>query len=359
MTNRLGHKALAAGLTGLGISFGALSASHWGKGPPASGDANVLRALPLNIIGITGYYAGSLPIPRGLRDPVYKAYCSCVGCDVTEVSGSLRDFRSLSEFFARQLDHRVRPIDKAATLIVPCDGTVIAAGPVGAYGAIEVKQIRYRIRDLLGADEREPLAVSSVAVADRAESGARLWYTVIHIEPGQCHRFASPASWDVTERRRIGGYLLWLNPAINGLYTQNERLVMLGKWQHGLFCMAAVGAAGRGSLAVEGDSETFRPQLRPKYGIISRLPFEKLQKMSPGQPMGGFKLGSAIVLVFEAPEQSFRFHVKSGDCVKLGAKLATLDASQAITAPERDDTDRFKEGPQAELSSRARFRRAW
>lgn len=346
------------GLTGLGIGVGAISATHWNKGPPASGDANVLRALPLNIIGVTAHYASSLPIPGPLRSSVYKSYCSCVGCNVSEVAGKLQDFRSLSHFFARKLTPESRPIDKTATLVVPCDGTLIAAGPVGAYGSIEVKNVRYRIRDLLGANEREPLAVSSVAVADRQESGARLWYTAIHIGPGQCHRFASPASWYLSERRRIGGYLLWLNPAVNGLYTENERLAMLGKWDHGLFCMVAVGAAGRGSLNLDIDEESFHPQLRPSHQTISTSEYQEPRELTPGQPIGGFKLGSAIVLVFEAPEQSFKFHVESGDVVRLGQKLATLDASTLATSPARkvnQQTD--KTG--VEISSRARFRRAW
>lgn len=346
------------GLTGLAVGVGALSATHWNKGPPASGDANALRAIPLNIIGITAHYASSVPIPRPLRSSVYKSYCSFVGCDVNEVAGKLRDFRSLSQFFARELTPDSRPIDKTATVVVPCDGTVIAAGPVGAYGTIEVKNVKYRIRDLLGASEREPLAVSSVAVADRKESGARLWYTVIHIGTGQCHRFASPASWDLSERRRIGGYLLWLNPAVNGLYTENERLAMLGKWDHGLFCMAAVGAAGRGSLNLDTDEETFRPHLRPNHQQISRSEYREPRQLTPGQAIGGFKLGSAIVLVFEAPEQSFKFHVKSGDVVWLGQKLATLDASKLATSPARkaqQQTDKDR----VEISSLARFRRAW
>lgn len=344
----------------MGIGFGALSASHWSKGPAVTGDANFLRALPLNIIGITAYYAGSLPIPKPLRPSVYKSYCSCVGCDVREVSGNLRDFRSLSEFFARQLAPESRPVDSTATMVIPCDGTVVAAGPVGAYGTIEVKNVKYRIRDLLGAGEREPLAVTSVAVADREESGARLWYTVLHILPGQCHRFASPASWHVSESRRIGGYLLWLNPAINGLYTENERLAMLGEWDHGLFCMTAVGAAGRGSLVLENEVESFRPQLRPTHKKMSRTAYREPQKLSPGQQIGGFKLGSAIVLVFEAPEQSFKFHVESGDGVRMGEKLATVDGSQVIRAATRNVKGPAKpDESQLELSSRARFKRAW
>ncbi|CDF41167.1 Phosphatidylserine decarboxylase [Chondrus crispus] len=360
MRSKFANRAVFASLAGISVGVGALSAAHWSKGPKVKQDASLLRKLPLNLIGMVSYYAGSLPIPVALREPAYKSYCSKLGCDVSEVAGDLRDFRSLSDFFARNIASDFRPIDKTASLVAPCDGTVIAAGPVGAYGSIEVKNITYCIRDLLGAREREPLAVSSVAVADRKESGARLWYTVIHIEPGQCHRFASPTSWSVSERTRIGGYLLWLNPDISGLYTENERLAMLGEWDHGLFCLAAVGAAGRGSIYIDKEAESFQPHFRPSRTKVSRHKYHDPRNLTPGQQMGGFKLGSAIVLVFEAPEQSFKFHASSGERVRLGQKLATVGRFQAMS-PGTTITKRNAEanGVQSNTTSRARFRRAW
>ena len=47
------------------------------------------------------------------------------------------------------------------------------------------------------------------------------------------------------------------------------------------------------------------------------------QPLKPAQEMGGFCLGSTIVLVFEAPT-TFEFAVQAGDHVKVGQKLGDV-----------------------------------
>jgi phosphatidylserine decarboxylase len=49
------------------------------------------------------------------------------------------------------------------------------------------------------------------------------------------------------------------------------------------------------------------------------------QPLTPAQEMGGFCLGSTIVLVFEAPDE-FEFAVQAGQKVKVGEKLGDVEA---------------------------------
>jgi len=48
------------------------------------------------------------------------------------------------------------------------------------------------------------------------------------------------------------------------------------------------------------------------------------QPLHVGEEMGGFKLGSTVVLVFEAPE-NFKFVIEPGQYVKMGQPLGQIE----------------------------------
>lgn len=48
------------------------------------------------------------------------------------------------------------------------------------------------------------------------------------------------------------------------------------------------------------------------------------QPLQVGEEMGGFKLGSTVVLVFEAPE-NFQFTIEPGQYVKMGQPLGVIE----------------------------------
>ncbi|VEL28934.1 unnamed protein product [Protopolystoma xenopodis] len=124
-----------------------------------------------------------------------------------------------------------------------------------------------------------------------------------------------------------------------GLFTLNERVAYLGEWDHGFFSMTAVGAFAVGSIRVGLDpnlrtnvsgappgsfSSTSLVGFEPTYNeLVLMQPgsFQPEKHLTPGQKFGEFRLGSTVVLLFEAPRGQFKWAVREGDRVKMGQAL--------------------------------------
>ncbi|KAJ2912002.1 hypothetical protein MD484_g8412, partial [Candolleomyces efflorescens] len=165
--------------------------------------------------------------------------------------------------------------------------------------------------------------------------GHSLFFTVIYLAPGDYHRFHSPTAWVVEKRRHFVGELFsvspWMAKRLENLFVLNERVALLGRWRHGFFGMVPVGATNVGSIKVNFD-QTLRTNVRgrpPPPGTFSEAVYSNASPILRGQPlnyaeeMGGFCLGSTIVLVFEAPSD-FEFTVHPGQKVKVGQRLGDL-----------------------------------
>ena len=155
-----------------------------------------------------------------------------------------------------------------------------------------------------------------------------LYYVVIYLAPGDYHRFHSPVSWVVEKRRHFAGELYSVSPYLQrtlpGLFTLNERVVLLGQWKHGFFSFTPVGATNVGSIVVNFDKELRTNSLLTDtkadraaeeaaargepYCGYSEAVYQQASTvlgghaLRRGEEMGGFQLGSSIVLVFEGPK---------------------------------------------------------
>ncbi|KAF5339360.1 hypothetical protein D9611_009785 [Ephemerocybe angulata] len=170
--------------------------------------------------------------------------------------------------------------------------------------------------------------------------GHSLFFTVIYLAPGDYHRFHSPTAWVVEKRRHFIGELYsvspWMAKRLENLFVLNERVALLGRWKYGFFGMVPVGATNVGSIKIHFD-QALRTNVRgrpPPVGSFSEAvytsasPILRGQPLTPGEEMGGFCLGSTIVLVFEAPSD-FEFAVQNGQKVKVGQKLGDVPSESA------------------------------
>ena len=207
--------------------------------------------------------------------------------------------------------------------------------------------------------------------SDQADVPMGLYYCVVYLAPGDYHRFHSPVSWVVESRRHFAGELYSVSPYLQrtlpGLFTLNERVVLLGRWKYGFFSYTPVGATNVGSIVINFDRELRTNSLltdtladraaasaQEKGESYSGYAEATYTASSPvlgghalkkGEEMGGFQLGSTIVMVFEAPKGirpsfdegwmvdgksgtrkgGWNFCIERGQKVKVGEKLGWVD----------------------------------
>ncbi|RPB25602.1 phosphatidylserine decarboxylase, partial [Terfezia boudieri ATCC MYA-4762] len=179
-------------------------------------------------------------------------------------------------------------------------------------------------------------------------ASTKLFFCVIYLAPGDYHRYHSPVNWVVQLRRHFSGELFSVSPFLQrhlpNLFTLNERVALLGKWKHGLFTMTPVGATNVGSIIVNFDKELRTNHARGELarpGALKEASYASASEVLGGWParkgeeIGGFKLGSTVVLVFEAPggenvegkiegKGGFRWECRRGGKVKVGERLGVV-----------------------------------
>ncbi|XP_014553437.1 hypothetical protein COCVIDRAFT_40568 [Bipolaris victoriae FI3] len=199
-----------------------------------------------------------------------------------------------------------------------------------------------------------------------------LYYCVVYLAPGDYHRFHSPVSWVVESRRHFAGELYSVSPYLQrtmpGLFTLNERVVLLGRWRWGFFSYTPVGATNVGSIKINFDRELRTNSLTTDtaadraaeeaaargepYSGFAEASYTSASRvlggyaLKRGEEMGGFQLGSTIVLVFEAPKGirpsldegfsgtrgerkgGFHWNIQQGQKVKVGEALGYVEEAQ-------------------------------
>jgi phosphatidylserine decarboxylase len=196
----------------------------------------------------------------------------------------------------------------------------------------------------IGHDVSVAATLGSTAVNKATEKGTeltlmnpdnKLHFLVVYLAPGDYHRFHSPCAWVVERRRHFTGDLFSVSPYIanrmKDLFVLNERVALLGRWRYGFFSMVPVGATNVGSIRINFDEAlrtNTRIQEHPAHtfteAVYSSASVLRGQPLLAGEEMGGFRLGSTIVLVFEAPK-NWKFTVEAGKTIKVGEALGRFE----------------------------------
>lgn len=121
----------------------------------------------------------------------------------------------------------------------------------------------------------------------------------------------------------------YIQNRIPNLFTLNERVAILGRWRYGFFSMIAVGATNVGSIHINFDKDLrtnnlLREKPDGSYAEATYAESSILLRghaLHAGEEMGGFSLGSTVILVFEAPGEGVEFCVQEKERIKVGQAL--------------------------------------
>ncbi|KAI6201519.1 Phosphatidylserine decarboxylase proenzyme, mitochondrial [Aphelenchoides besseyi] len=272
-------------------------------------------SLPWGALSKFAGYGATMRIPRPLRSTLYGWYARVYDCNMEEAKDqNFEDYPSFSAFFNRPLKESARPIS-ASALVSPADGTILHVGEIEDGRVEYVKGHDYHIDDFLGP------------ISTRAKTGNKLYQVVIYLAPGDYHGFHSPLDWKCFYKIHHPGYLLSVRPTVLEwiplLFCLNERVVLSGFWKHGHFSMTAVAATNVGDIVIHSPSlkkVDVKSITTSEHMVVSAEPtiYKK------GEHVGEFRLGSTIVLIFEAPP-SVSFTIMAGEKVRFGQSLVLKD----------------------------------
>lgn len=339
----------AVGASGAGVlAIGGISFSALHYTPPqdaSPGVRRMLSAFPLSTASRIGTTVAALPLPGPLRGKILSSYSPSA---VLDAELPISTYKSVEEFWRRDLKAGARSFDAdlKTGLSAPCDGVVVAAGPLKNGGCIPLpagsSSEAVGLRELIAADDRDPLTTTGVGDWETTEMHA----VVIHLHAREDSlKVYSPAEWTVANAKHINGGVHWLEE--ERAYIRNEREAFVGEWGFGTLAMAIVGGPGYGPVLYSGNGSEV---------------VKKCNHNSTGLEMGSVRPQTAVLFVFEVPRDGFAFAVEPGTKVRAGDPLGQVAEGSDKLSEHRfkhmDPTANADSDKQKRSRSRAR-RRHW
>lgn len=244
--------------------------------------------------------------PKWMHRLVLRAYVSHYKVDLSECVGGIDDYESLGAFFVRALKPGVRPVDPAPEAMVsPVDGKVYAVG-TARDGRIP---------------QSEGKTFSSGEMQGETQDTA-CDYIVIYLSPRDYHRIHVPREGRVVRMRYLPGLFWPVFPAatrkIPELFSRNERLVSVIEAPGFRYALGMIGAFGVGRMRVVYHDVLTNSGVEG-VDVAVDVPMERAQEI------GRFEMGSTVVLIL--PPGSARWTVSPGQAVRLGERIAAIDAT--------------------------------
>jgi len=270
---------------------------------------NITRFLPLSYVSWCLGMLANLPLPQPLARWSIQIFARAYGIDVTTATEPLCHFRSIGEFFTRDLKPESRPL--GAGFLCPVDGTLrqycelVPGQPIS-----QVKGSEYSLGALLGDD----------AFTSRLSSGA-LWN--LYLSPADAHHIFAPVAGTIVRTVHIPGKLWpvndWALHSVDGLFAVNERIVTFIETERGLVAVVMIGATNVGRIALR--YMQLETNLKPwQAKVIRRFEHSDIA-VQAGDKLGTFKMGSSVIVVAESHKTSSHLQSSAQRKVRYGESL--------------------------------------
>ena len=270
----------------------------------------LLRLLPRRALSRAFGAVMSIRFPAPINSFVVWLFAKAVGVRLDEAELPISHYRSVGDFFTRNLRSNIRPLGEG--FVSPIDGTFRDVTTASQGEVVQVKGKQYSVKELLGGGGWSEVYDS-----------ARIYS--LYLSPRDYHRIHAPFDLVVNGFEHIPGDLWPVNDAslhsIDGLFPKNERIVVRCSSGEDEFCVVLVGATNVGSMSLSfadvrtnlwrftGSARTFSPPIN----------------LSKGDLLGTFHLGSTVLILIPKPSDLFRWVPKAapGRAIKFGETLIT------------------------------------
>lgn len=274
------------------------------------------RALPTRWLSQQALWLARVEQPA-IKNTLIQAFVR--GFDVRLDEAAIRrpeDYPHFNAFFTRALREGARPVDRAALLVSPADGSISELGRIQDDRLLQAKGHRYLLTELLGG-------FGDLAALFRGGS-----FATIYLAPRDYHRLHMPITGRLRETVHVPGRRFSVNAAtaraMPRLFARNERVIAIFDTAAGPLALVLVGALFVGSIETVWGGLITPRDLRAGVGRVASAEAVTLEQ---GAEFARFNMGSTVILLAAPETLSWRPGLAPGALLKVGRALA--DAPRA------------------------------
>ncbi len=247
---------------------------------------------------------------------VIKVFAKKYNVDMSEAKKeNFSDYESFNQFFIRELKDDARKINENPTaLCLPADGRVSQIGHIDDERLLQAKGHFFSLSDLLAGDEE---------LVHTFKNGE---FATIYLSPRDYHRVHMPCDATLRKMIYVPGDLFSVNPFlaehVPNLFARNERVICVFDTAFGPMVQILVGATITASMSTVW-AGVINP---PRTGEVKVWTYQEDNaiKLTKGQEMGAFQLGSTVINLFPANSVTLAGHLEVDVPVRMGEILATM-----------------------------------